>query len=142
LDSVGVRPATVYDPRLRIPSGVARALAELGVPVATAHKPERAWGRARFRRLRMATPAGRVDAEGDVLVLATGRSARSELAQQAGCRLAWRPGFAFTVATAAGGVTNVEGVRAVGSVAGADGWDASARAGTAAGIAAAKEVVA
>jgi sarcosine oxidase subunit alpha len=129
----GVHPLRVYDARTQVPDETVAAFETLGVEVQPAHKPDRAGGRARFRRIRFKTPGGHRTAEGDVLLLAVGQQARSELAQQAGCRLRWQDGHGFTVATDEAGSTSVPHVSAAGGVAGTSGWQAAAAAGHAAG---------
>ncbi len=133
LRKAGADVEALWEPAARGHADGVRRAADLGLAVRPDHRPERAWGRTAFRRIRFRTLRGVTEARGDVLIMAHGRVARAELGQQAGCRLAWRDGFAFTIDADEDGATDQDGVFAAGGVAGTDGWRAGAEQGARAG---------
>jgi sarcosine oxidase, subunit alpha len=128
LEAAGVEVDAVYD---------AAAEGQASRRVLWDHRPVRALGRRRLKKVEFATTTGGHRVEGDVLVLAQARAARSELAQQAGCALEWRPGSGFVAVADASGSTGVKGVWAAGSMAGSRDWKESAAMGQRAGRSAA-----
>lgn len=133
LRDAGADVAALWEPRAEADGRAAARAAKEGIAVHADHRPERAWGRTRFRRIRFQVPGGTAQAEGDVLVMAHGRVARAELGQQAGCRLVWRDGYAFTIEADGEGATARDHVFAAGSAAGTSGWRAAADQGRRAG---------
>lgn len=133
LRRAGADVEALWEPAARGHHDGVRHAVGMGLAVHSDHRPVRAWGRAAFRRIRFRTRGGTAEARGDVLVMAHGRVARAELGQQAGCHLAWRDGYAFTVAADDEGATDQDDVFAAGAVAGVDGWRAAAEHGTRAG---------